>query len=104
MKEVPNARVLARIECPRCGRPDVSVRTNFTIYEHQGFDGSCLPCLGMPPEIVFTVLLRLAGLDIRPDSDAPTLPVDRSWQRRQAKSDAEASAYYAQFDDRRAEA
>lgn len=101
--KAPNTRVLARIDCPRCGRPEVAVRTDYSIYSHQGADESCLPCLGTDPEVVFTVLLRMHGLDARLDSGEWDLPVGSEWQRRQRRSDAEARAYYSQF-NRRAEA
>ncbi len=91
--KTPNSRVLARIDCPRCGRPDVAMRPNFTIYEHQGFDDSRLPCLGKAPEAVFTILLQHAGLDMRDDRDTWD-GQDKEWQRRQARSDAKARAQY----------
>lgn len=91
--KAPNSRVLARITCPRCGRHDVALRPNFTIYEHQGFDTTCLPCLGMAPEAVLTFLLRQAGLDVRDDRDTWD-GQDRGWRRRQSESDAKALANY----------
>jgi len=83
-----NTRVLARMTCPQCNRPDVAVRQNYTIYEHQGFDDSGMPCFGSHPEVVLTVLLRIHDLDARHDADSDRVRVRRDdWHTRKAAFD-----------------
>jgi hypothetical protein len=60
-------RVLGRVPCPRCQQENVPVMANFKLYGHGG-------CLGAPAELVFTAMLRLLGLDVRPDSTQSGFP------------------------------
>lgn len=93
-----NSRVLDRVTCPACGRPDVAVRTNFTIYEHQGFDGGCLPCFGSHPEVTLTHMLRVAGLDARTDAADPSFHVPRDeWHGRKTAFDMNVRSYYREL-------
>ncbi len=56
---------IAKVTCPRCGRPETVVFSNFTLMDHgQGCPGpvcnvGCRPCC---PELVFAAMLHAAGL------------------------------------------
>jgi hypothetical protein len=41
---------------------------NYNLYVHPNRDGSNRYCYGSPAELVFTAMLRLNGLDVRPDN------------------------------------
>jgi hypothetical protein len=74
---MPNTnRIIATMDCPRCGRPNSKIRNNFSFCEH----GNPI-CLGPDPEIVLSILLRLAGLDARPDRHSEYLGEDPAWTR-----------------------
>lgn len=66
-------RVLARMTCPQCNRPNVAVRQNFTIYPHTAHDDPYevligpIPCYGSHPEVTFTVMIRAYQMDARAD-------------------------------------
>lgn len=69
-QDKPIQGVLARVECWTCGRKDSAVMLNYRLYQHDSADPTRPGvCLGPYPEIVFTVMLRDAGLDVREDSE-----------------------------------
>lgn len=87
-------RVLARMACPQCHRPNVAVRQNFTIYPHTAHDDpdeillGPIPCYGSHPEVTFTVMIRAYQMDARADRSAgigeinAALPDDEWYDRR----------------------
>lgn len=82
---------IARLTCPKCGKPDVPMRNNFTLHEHRNADTEKAPgtrhCIGLSPELMLTCLLRIAGLDARPDRNETELLEDPEWLRKQAIRD-----------------
>lgn len=59
---------IARRRCPKCGRADVPIRSNFTMYQHRDDKRFGYKCIGPGPEVLTTFLLRDEGLDVRPDA------------------------------------
>jgi len=87
---------IARVMCPKCHRVDISMRNNFTLHPHLPDDihpGRRL-CLGPGPEVMLTIMLREAGLDVRPDRDDPRLWDDPAWVAKQRAQDERDQARY----------
>lgn len=93
---------IARGPCPKCGKPDVPMRNNFTLHEHLNADTAANPdrrhCLGPGPEVMLTVLLRSAGLDVRPDNASSQLWDEPDWVHKQRTRDDRDQARYGRVD------
>jgi len=95
---------IARGRCPKCGKEDVPMRNNFTLHEHRNADTVAYPerrtCLGPGTEVMLTILLRSAGLDVRPDRESPELWDEPDWVRKQIARDERDQTRYGEAVDK----
>ncbi len=84
-----NTKTVMRYRCPVCRRPNTAVR-NFEMVRHND-PQTGEPCHGVHPETFLTMLLRLNGLDVRPDSESRTMQRPRdAWDRKARRATAQA--------------